>query len=381
VQNGLVLEPLAVLGTTAFLRRQLGYIFALHRLNAVVACLSGLILVAGGLMQWGTAGPEIALAGSVSLAVPALFSLGVFRRACYVLGCRRYAAGASTLFTLTLFLPAIFAAHRGRLTAAGIWLLMALSAGAAAVTLGLLISAKYGYARKVPSGTPAPYSEIVLAHWNYGKWALAGLAATWVSTLGYVPLLASRGLAQAATYRALDNLYLPQSQLLTAIWLLFLPTIAHQMMTPSPERVSQIARATTLGGLLVSLVYALAVSCFAHPLMGLLYSRAQYDAAAPLAWLIGASVVLRAVSDFGLGLVFRALNRPDYVFYSCLAGAAASVLIGVPLTLHGGVRGAVISRALSGAIQVVVAAVLYRSLVTGLRPAAPAYEFSNLSNT
>ena len=343
--NAFVLEPSGVIGPGTYGRRTKDYATLMAGATLILGLLFALVLVGVALGFRGNhatlRNAFLALAGSE----PGILLLWTARRLCYNEARPHFACAASAFYAAVLLagLPALRAMNT--LTpAAAFWLM-----GAASITAGLalqsLLSSRLANA---PSAAPIRLRPLLAQHTGYGKWFLAAHGISWLSTAAYLPLLGwLGGLAETASLRAIENLYLPVQQVLTVFSILAVPQIVRRAAGGDAVCI----RTTTLRlaglALLISLVYCGAVLAGGSKLLLMVYNNSFYAASALLLPLLATEVIVRSIADSGLGTALRVLKRPDILFRATLLSAVFTVSAGVYLTHRWGVPGAATARALT----------------------------------
>lgn len=368
VQHGLSLDPLSVLGSTVFSKNQIAYVFRLWKFNLYVSLFLMICVGAVGSMTWNISGSSPTFLFAFYACIPPLFSLGVFRRACYVLGQSLYSLAGSLTHALIVCCAIPISFHCG--TQGPTIMALAMAVGAAtgcSVIVALLLTMGNLDQSAVETPHNTLTADIFRHHWRYGKFAMGALVCTWLSWFSYAPVLGTKTLTDAAIYRAVDNAFLPLAQVLTAIWVPLLPIASRRLNeVPTGVRIVSMVKAASLGVVALSATYVLGTSWSFDTLAKTVYKRPEYTGLGFLPLVMGAFFVLYSASDFGIGLAFRALNRPELVLRFAAVGAVASVVIGLPLALTYGVWGAAVGRVIASAIQIPAAVLVLRHLVSRL---------------
>jgi O-antigen/teichoic acid export membrane protein len=354
--QSLLLEPMAVFSGGAFRKSLRGYLGALLWIHV---WLTGFGLVVLGLAtvvafkRGGTSGLPGSLLG-VTLASPCILLFALARRAYYMkLAPARAAVGA--LIYCILVTGGLFVVNsRGRLTPFTAFALMAF--GALVTSAYLLFHVRTTLVDEVPG----PHLRQTWSrHWNYGRWALATSAATWIPYYMYYPLLSAfKDLTQAGQLRALMNLALPLEQSFTALACLFLPYAARLHGEEGAKGARVLTRNITflyVGG---AILYWLAVIPLKGPVFHLLY-RGKYLEVSYLLPYVAVETVLWSAA-FGPTIVLRGMESPDSVFYARCAASVLSLALGVPLTMIYGLWGCVLGIMLSQAAALLFAVFLLR---------------------
>ena len=177
-------------------------------------------------------------------------------------------------------------------------------------------------------------------HWRYGKWAMATAGVAWLPTNIYFVLLpAWVGLEQAGALKALINLAMPVLLGISGLSTLFLPLLSMQFGEGARQRMNRTLWLSfglffLASGLYLGLLWGLRGAIFQ-----LLYDGKYHEFAGWPLVVIGLWPFGQAITAM-LGNALRALQRPDYVFWSSIGGSSATLLVGVPLAWRLGVGGA-----------------------------------------
>jgi O-antigen/teichoic acid export membrane protein len=356
--NSLILEPMSVVGPSRKQDKLREYI------SAVVWMHAGLSLVLAFLMAtaaWVTAGHSAAVAVSlagVAISTPWMLLFWLVRRACYLDTRPSLAFEGSAFYAVLLLGGLAVAARFGAVSIISAFVLLALCSVIASVALagrlGLRPSTVFSLAL-------APrVVEAVREHWAYARWCLGSTLVYTLASSIYLPLVSYlSGLETAAAWRAIDNLLLPMSQVLTALGVLLLPWAARSAMA-GMVRLQRVAAWISLVASVVTAAYVLAVLLIGSPLIRLVYHSEFYARFTCMIPFLGAAVLLRAISDTGIGVAVRAAGRPDIVFWGTLAAATSTMTAGIWLVAQYGPLGAAAGWTISSAAHCAVILVLFR---------------------
>lgn len=203
-------------------------------------------------------------------------------------------------------------------------------------------------------GEPGYWRE----HWNYSRWVLATALVFQFTTQAYFWVVAGfLSVKDVAELRAMYNLALPVDQGFTAITLLVLPQMALYFAARETEKLRHMWRQCSLAFLAISSAFALAVGAASLRLLHIVYGGKFDDAAPLLRWYVLLPVVMGIGNAANAAL--KAMERPRAVFYAYLASGATTFLLGIPLVVRLGLRGAVYGMLLSGASYAVMLALSF----------------------
>jgi O-antigen/teichoic acid export membrane protein len=213
--------------------------------------------------------------------------------------------------------------------------------GLASAVASLCIAAFLGLLSS--SWSSVRLSSVIHEHWAYGRWILGASIANGVANGLYVPLVGVLvGLDQTAVLRVLQNLILPLQQVLTGITLVAYPSMSRRVAERGTSHLRHRGPAFLLVGIGLAVLYGVAISVFAYPLLSLLYGRGHYAAYSGLTPLVAVVGIGAAVAQF-LSILVRAIDQPRVVLWSKLVGAGWLAIAGIPLVRTSGVRGALLS--------------------------------------
>jgi O-antigen/teichoic acid export membrane protein len=338
------------------------------RLQVVLAAACAIALAGAGVLagiREPALGPPLLALGAAAGPLLALYTV---RRACYFAPRPAAAALGSSVYVCAC-LPVVAAlAAWHNVSAARSLLILGAAAAAGSVAAFLAL----GLGRRELAGSPGlgATAEAAREHWAYGRWALGSAAANWAASSSYPILLgAAVGLESAATFRACETLLLPLAQICAGLTLLLLPWAAARAAESGPRALGRLAgRLSAIMATLTS-SYVVLITLAAPWLARLLWGANSYAAGGWMIPAIGASIVLRSVSDIGIGLLPRASGRPDVNFWCVAAGAAAAALAGLPLAMRYGAGGAAAARLLAAVVELAAMATWLARFIRTVQPA------------
>jgi O-antigen/teichoic acid export membrane protein len=170
--------------------------------------------------------------------------------------------------------------------------------------------------------------------------------------------------------RAMYNLVTPVDQIFAAMILLILPMMSFRFASRRMAGLVPLWKAYCLFTLLVTSSYAVFMNIFGKQLLHLLYAGKFDD----LASFLGLLALLPVVMGVGntVNAALKASERPQAVFAAYIASGAATFVLGLPLILHFGMRGAVYGMLASSFIYTVTLCFLFFSLLVTERQLSPA---------
>jgi glycosyltransferase involved in cell wall biosynthesis/O-antigen/teichoic acid export membrane protein len=358
VHNGLLLEPMGVLGPALHGKSLSGYVGKLIRLHFALATgLAIAMAIAGAAISRLPHFAELsgALAGAC-LAAPWVLFLWFARQAAYLEMRPDIAVKGAITYAVAILLM-IFGLHAfGQLTPFGAFLTLAVAGVVGGVSLMVQIRPKF---RSSP--TDASFATIWKQHWVYGRWVVVTSFVYWVSGQAAYYFIAAAFLkmGDVGTISALQNLVAPLSQFLTALSLLLLPWASTQLAGKDVAAFQRGIRRITLLFTGAGISYFIFVVGFGRQLTALLY-HGKYTQSAGLIPMLALSQVFMAVSQ-GPVMGLRAMQRPSRIFVGYSVAAAFSIAVGFALTRYWGVRGNVTGMAASSLCFLVATAYCYCS--------------------
>jgi O-antigen/teichoic acid export membrane protein len=351
--QGLILEPMAVLSASYDDQQFRSYFGSLLRVQAWISaalafCLILIVLVLFLLFH------QNAVAWTLLGLVPSLPFILVFfllRGACYVRRSPQHATQAAFVYSCVMLSGLVLVSHWSHIT--GFMVFIGMGLAAAAVSCVLLTRLRPDFHSKISD------REQWLEHWNFGRWELSKIGFDWLSqNISYTFTAGFMGMAQVGALKAINTLFIPLGQTMSALRRLFLPHLAMESDRKGHSGAAKLIWRMALVYLAGGLVYGVAVSLAAKPLFHLLYAGKFMEFAYLVSWMaIAAPLGLPAhVIDMGL----RSIRSPKSIFtVSCLSSIIC-VCITMPLTWLLAIRGAVASSVISTGIMLVIISVIFR---------------------
>ena len=343
LHNAAILDPYTVYGSGRYRARSSEYFKFMAGNNALVGLLlMGGLLCCCALFNW--IAPHLvarALVG-LGLTVGVLLSGTFLRRVFYVQGQPILAASTSLAFFLTVVFGLWMAMRTHALNGFSAFLVVATGwvvAGASLV--GKLPFAKTQ--RRFLELQPDYWHQ----HWKYARWLLIAGFVFQLTTQGYYWLVA--GFLSAKEVAELRALYLivgSADQILIALSYLVLPLLASHYAAKNSELLLSLWRRYAIAILAIMGSFALLLGIFGRALMHVLYAG-KFD---NVAYLLATLALLPLLTGIGntMNDAIRAAEKPRLVFYAFLCSGATTFLVGIPLVIHFGLRGAVYGLLLSG---------------------------------
>jgi O-antigen/teichoic acid export membrane protein len=341
--NAAILEPYTVYGSGRYRDRFAEYLRLITRSHVFVCMLlSGILLLPCLVFLW--IAPQLvsrALLG-LGLTIGVLLS-GVFmRRVFYLQREPALAAKSSLVFFLTVACGLWLTAKAHLLDSFSVFLILALG----------WIAAGAGFGRKLAFGKPKQaFVELEprywREHWNYAQWVFATAFVLQFATQGFYWLVAGvLSVEEVAKLRAMYLLIAPMDQVFIAMSYLMLPILASYYARKKMRNLVSLWKRYGLALLGVTASFTLFVRIWGRQMMHFLYAG-RFDGLAPLLSTLALLPLLMGLGHT-MNDALKAVERPRIVFYAYLCSGSATFLLGIPLVIHFGLRGAVYGMLVSG---------------------------------
>ncbi|MCK4794486.1 MAG: hypothetical protein KAV87_62735 [Desulfobacteraceae bacterium] len=369
IYNALLLEPMTVYGPSRHMDFLSGYFKSSFNLHVLITLgLSGLVFIASVILAIRGNFLAQTLMG-LAIAIPFMLLYWMIRRKCYIIGRPNLSVIGSMIYAV-LILGGVFALWKTNLISP--FLAFLLLAGASALVSVIVSRLLHSYIHSnIHGGEIRTPGSVLAENLVYGRWLLASVIVFWLVNLVYIPLVGILiGLNLAGVMKAIQNLYLPVEQSLTAMGLLLLPWLSGNRKNRGDQIVLKIAGVVSLIASILALIYLLLMNLFGTFLLDALYNQPLYLAFAQLIPFIGVVAVLRAAL-FGFTLGVRAIEHSKATFYSYAAGAVASLSIGIFLVKTWGLPGAVGGQVLSILVSLIVLILFWWSYLRGSNHTSP----------
>jgi O-antigen/teichoic acid export membrane protein len=345
LHNSSILEPYTVYGSGRYRKRFSEYLRLMVRVNAFVGLLLSALVLLVCLVLYLTA-PQLlsrALLG-LGVTVGVLLS-GIFlRRVFYIQRQPAFAAQASVICFVTVACALCLATRAHLLNGFSVFVILAL--GWIAAGLGVGRKMELGHpTQSFLDSEPGYWSE----HWKYSKWVLSTAFVFQLTTQGYYWIVAGFvSVKDVAGLRVMQMLVAPMDQVFIALSFLVLPALAARYASKRMGNFLSFTKRFGLAVVSATTLFALAVRLTGRPVMHWLYAG-KFDDLIPLLYILAFLPLTRGIGNV-MANALNAAERPKLVFYAYVCSGAATLLGGIPLVIHFGLRGAVFGLLLSGSV-------------------------------
>jgi O-antigen/teichoic acid export membrane protein len=344
LNNASILEPYTVYGSGRYRDRFTQYVRLMARSSAVVAAVltAGLLIACLILREARPQFSPRALVG-LALTVGVLLCATFVRRAFYVQGRPAQAARMSVVFFLFVTVGLLLSTRWHVLDSFTVFLILG-----AAWLAACAASARGLFAKERQSAFLQSEPRYWQEHWKYTKWVLGTAMIFQVTTQGYYWLVAGLlSLKDVAQLKAIYILVTPADQFYIALNYLVLPAMAAHFAAGRMAEYFALWRKVGLATTCITLLFAAGVRMAGRQVVHALYGG-QFDGVAPLLFLLALLPLLMGIGNT-MNDALKAAELPKMVFYAYLASGAATLLAGIPLVSHFGLRGAIYGMLVSGA--------------------------------
>jgi O-antigen/teichoic acid export membrane protein len=336
VHNALILEPYSIHGPGRYHDRFSAYARIMSRGNALLGGgLTVILLSVWVVLRWRA--PGIASRSLLGLALTiAVFLTALFvRRTFYIRRRPDLAARFSVIFFVCLVALLGLSTRFGLLSGFSTFAMAAFSWIVAGVFLAMELPG-LRRANAFHESTPDHWSE----HWKYARWVLATAFIFQLTNQGYYWLVA--GLISVKEVAELKAMYLlvgPVDQIFIALDLLVLPLMAFRYASKQHSDLVSLWKGFAALNCFIGICYVAFIWIFGRRFMHSVYAGKFDDISALLSILAVLPVVAGIGNTFNVAL--KSMERPDLVFRAYVASGLVTIILGTPLVLHFGLRGAV----------------------------------------
>jgi O-antigen/teichoic acid export membrane protein len=354
LHNGLICEPMNVLGPANYPACKTDYVSVQTRLHFLFTTAIGLTLIAVILIFPNLIRPATLNILFIFLGASAPFLLlpWLIRRSFYFLNKPLMAAMTSLQYAFFLLVILFIARQVFELKSTSIYIIMA---GAA-----LLSSAVFFiFIRRHKGAGKLKLSQVLKQNWRYGKWImLNGLLVSLAIQIQLFITGSSLGLEEAAAFKVLQNFNQPMVVVISGLSFLFLPSFASQIQSNHVNTIRKRGRWITLVTVALAAAYFGLLLFLKGPLELLLY-EGKYQAYIDLIPLLGIVPIITALT-LGPSVLIRAYQKPQSLLIVGVVWACVSVLTSFLFIHSWGIVGAVWSVIIGQTVATVMLFVLSR---------------------
>lgn len=355
-QNALILEPMSVLQPKNPQWETGNYLKTLIVANFFLTGALGFVLIFIALLFPDLLGEDRLTFIGVALSTPFILLFWLMRRTCYLYSWTSLAFQGSIVYGLTLIVGLYFLSLIKNISSFSAFILLGTSGFGASLYYWLLMNRSF----KAGHVKFRFLKEIILPHWNYGRWVTGSAFVSWLGSNVLVPLIGiSIGLSHAGIFRAIQNTILPLQQVLVAVVLLFLPRLSGMLLIAQRKSVKKISYVMVSGITITAFLYVCFLSAFPRQIIEILYVRKEYQDFYWLVYYLGGFAILDAMG-IGTALVLRAAEKPYAIFWSQTGAAITLIPITILLIRNYGIQGAAIALVISGVIALIILIWFYR---------------------
>jgi len=344
LHNAAILEPFTIYGSGRYRNRFAEYFQLIWWSNAAVGGVMTTIVLSLCLGFHWIAPHDLppAILG-LGLTVGVLLSGALLRRIFYLQRQAGLAAAASFVFFVTVGCGLGLTGKAHVLNSFSIFLVLA--AG--------WLAAGFSLAKRLPFGkTGQSFLEYEpnywREHWKYARWVLVTALVFQLTSQGYYWLVAGfLSVRDVAELKAITMVIAPADQIFIALNYLVLPILSAHY---AARRMTQLLSAWkwyASGITAATLTFFLFIRAAGKTLTHLLYGGRYDDVAHLLPLLALTPVVMGIGHTMNAGL--KAAECPRLVFCAYLCSGITAFVIGIPLVMSLGLRGAVYGMLISGA--------------------------------
>jgi O-antigen/teichoic acid export membrane protein len=361
LHTGLLTEPMLVFGAGRFSGGFRSYLAILRRGHVFFGFAACAALALAGLVA--SLFDKTMLSGSLyaaSLAQPFILYLWLMRRACYVHLKPKWSAIGGIVYAVVLLAGVVLTARLSLLTVPLVFGLMALGSLVGGVWIALWLR------RYLPDDEGDVSKPQVLAeHRRYGGWAVATGVLAWLpSNIPFLILEFAHGSAAPGILKAMLNFIMPAAHAYAALSILLVPVFVRAQ---SQDRLRSLVMVTAAALVVANVVYWVLIGSFGPDLIRLLY-RGKYLEYGGYLWLAGLYPIVSGVAVV-VRTALRALERPNFVFWSGVASSVCALTLTLFLIVRFGVAGAIAGISINMVVELTTMFIYFRKS----NPAKPAF--------
>jgi O-antigen/teichoic acid export membrane protein len=366
LHNAAILEAYTIYGSGRYHQRFSAYAWLLWRSNLLLA-LGAVVLLTllWGVLAWTAPALASRTVLGLALACGVLLTASFVRRTFYMRRrpelAARFSAGYFVLCASLLWLCLRLGILNG---------FYAFAIAAVAWSVAALFVARELPGRAAGPGFLELEPKYWAEHWKYSRWVLVTAFVFQLTTQAYYWLAAGYlSVKEVADLRAMYNLVTPVEQIFIAIAMLILPMMSYRYVERRMAGLLPVWKFYFVATLLITGSFAVLVNFFGKPVMHVVYAGRFDDVAA----LLGTLALFPVVMGIGntMNAALKSIEKPQAVFYAYVTSGAATFLIGIPLVIHLGLRGAVYGMLASAGAYSIALGIAFLSAVQAEGYAAP----------
>ena len=345
LHNATILEAYTIHGAGRYHANFPAYARLLWRKNAaLLSALTATLVLAWRALAW--IAPAYASHTVLGLALTCgLFLMASFlRRTFYVRHRPDLAAKFSSIFFVTCLILLWISIRSGILTGFYAYSIVAVSWSIAAIFVASEFPAGPAN-RKFEDIEPDYWAQ----HWRYSRWVFVTALVFQLMTQGYYWLAAGfLSVKEVGDLRSLYNVITPVDQIFAAITLVILPLMSFRYASRQMAGLVPLLRSYSAGYFLITCTFAAVVRLFGARIMHVIYAG-KFDDVAPLVATLALLPVIMGIGHT-VNVALKAMELPRAVFYAYAASGLTTFIIGIPLVMRLGLRGAVYGMLVSGGV-------------------------------
>ncbi len=343
-QNALVLEPVSVFGPAKYKSIIKEYFTTNFIINLLLALAITICFVIAAIYLYVFDG-EYKVTLFFSLTSFFILIHWFLRRICYVFERPEVAFYGSVVYALLVFCGLISLLYTGKFSINYAIIVMSIGSFGASLMIQHFLKFPLNFYLN------DHIKLIVKEHWKYSKWVLGSVFVHWLSSAFYLPMIASIiGTEATGSFKAFQNLFLPINQYITAMGLLLIPFIAKKVHILGKKWIRKGLLNTLILSFPLIFIYLLVVNFFGDKIIVYLYGNQKYSY---FLWSLPYWCLFTFIASINqlLGFFFKAIQKPNILFYAQSATAIFSVFGGVTLVTYLGLKGALYSMLISAMIM------------------------------
>jgi O-antigen/teichoic acid export membrane protein len=337
LHNAAILETFTIYGSGRYVDRYSEYSGLLWRTNAALMLgLTVVLLALWRVLLWA-GDPSLASKSllGLSLSCGAILTASFVRRSFYMRRKPEIAARFSLVFFVTCVLLLGLFLRGGRLDGFYAFIIPACAWAFAGIVLFAELPA-LGGGQAFKASEPNYWIE----HWKYSRWVFVTALVFQLTTQGYYWLAAGfLSVRDVANLRAMYNVVTPVDQVFVATVMLMLPIMSSRYSTHHAHGLFALWKRYAVVSVLGTAAFAIVVRIFGRPILHVFYGE-RFDDTATLVGTFALFPVIMSVGN-SINAALKAMEKPNIVFWAYVASGSTTILIGLPLLIHFGLRGCV----------------------------------------